>query len=229
MADSRERAWPQRSTSSRGIGSLPASLTDRTGRRLLDPRRGPADTRRGNEPPRFADHTRLGAADRRRHRNRSRLGSRRATIPEPPPSELLRNDRCAAHARVQRPSCGPPCWSATRRLPWASPRLCWSASRWVSRWVAGRASIAGSIRTCICCSCCQPRHSSRSCSSWRGLGLAARALVVCLFSLPVVTECSRAALRQVDPRLRDMARAFCATSCAGVAQRCSCQVPCQAS
>jgi NitT/TauT family transport system permease protein len=44
-----------------------------------------------------------------------------------------------------------------------------------------------------------------------GLGLFARALVVCVFSLPIVTQCSRAALRQVDPRLRDISRVFCAT------------------
>jgi NitT/TauT family transport system permease protein len=44
-----------------------------------------------------------------------------------------------------------------------------------------------------------------------GLGLPARALVVCAFSLPIVAECSRTAVRQVDPRLRDMARAFCAS------------------
>lgn len=44
-----------------------------------------------------------------------------------------------------------------------------------------------------------------------GLGLAARVLVVCLFSLPIVAECARTAVREVDARLRDMARAFGAT------------------
>lgn len=45
-----------------------------------------------------------------------------------------------------------------------------------------------------------------------GLGVAARALVVCVFSMPHVAECSRTALREVDPRLRDMAKVFGATS-----------------
>jgi ABC-type nitrate/sulfonate/bicarbonate transport system permease component len=45
-----------------------------------------------------------------------------------------------------------------------------------------------------------------------GLGLASRAALVCLFSLPVVVECARDGVRQVDPRLRDMAAAFGATS-----------------
>jgi NitT/TauT family transport system permease protein len=44
-----------------------------------------------------------------------------------------------------------------------------------------------------------------------GLGLAARALVVCVFSMPIVVECTRTALREADPRLRDMAAAFCAS------------------
>ena len=44
-----------------------------------------------------------------------------------------------------------------------------------------------------------------------GLGLATRALVVCMFSLPVVAECARAAVRGADFRLREMARAFGAT------------------
>jgi NitT/TauT family transport system permease protein len=45
-----------------------------------------------------------------------------------------------------------------------------------------------------------------------GLGLAARALVVCVFSFPVVAECSRTAIRQVDSRLQEMSHAFCATT-----------------
>jgi len=45
-----------------------------------------------------------------------------------------------------------------------------------------------------------------------GLGLVSRAALVCLFSLPVVVECARDGVRQVDPRLRDMAAAFGATS-----------------
>ena len=44
-----------------------------------------------------------------------------------------------------------------------------------------------------------------------GLGLATRALVVCMFSLPVVAECARTAVRGVDFRLREMARTFGAT------------------
>ena len=44
-----------------------------------------------------------------------------------------------------------------------------------------------------------------------GLGLASRVLVVCIFSLPVVAECARTAVRGVDIRLREMARAFGAT------------------
>jgi len=44
-----------------------------------------------------------------------------------------------------------------------------------------------------------------------GLGLASRVLVVCLFSLPVVAEYARTAVRGVDIRLREMARAFGAT------------------
>jgi NitT/TauT family transport system permease protein len=45
-----------------------------------------------------------------------------------------------------------------------------------------------------------------------GLGLTARVLVVCIFSLPVVAECARTAVREVDPRLREMARTFGATT-----------------
>jgi ABC-type nitrate/sulfonate/bicarbonate transport system permease component len=44
-----------------------------------------------------------------------------------------------------------------------------------------------------------------------GLGLATRVLVVCIFSLPVVAECARAAVRGVEVRLRDMAKSFGAT------------------
>ena len=44
-----------------------------------------------------------------------------------------------------------------------------------------------------------------------GLGLTTRALVVCMFSLPVIAECARAAVRGADFRLREMARAFGAT------------------
>jgi ABC-type nitrate/sulfonate/bicarbonate transport system permease component len=44
-----------------------------------------------------------------------------------------------------------------------------------------------------------------------GLGLVARAVVVCVFSLPVVATCSRASVQQVEPRLLDMARSFGAT------------------
>jgi NitT/TauT family transport system permease protein len=44
-----------------------------------------------------------------------------------------------------------------------------------------------------------------------GLGLASRGLVVSLFSLPIVVECSRDGVRRADPRLREMAAAFGAT------------------
>ncbi len=44
-----------------------------------------------------------------------------------------------------------------------------------------------------------------------GLGLASRALVVCLFSLPVVVECARDGAGRTDPRLIEMAAAFGAT------------------
>jgi ABC-type nitrate/sulfonate/bicarbonate transport system permease component len=44
-----------------------------------------------------------------------------------------------------------------------------------------------------------------------GLGLGARVLVVCIFSFPVVAECARTAVREVDGRLRDMAKTFGAT------------------
>lgn len=45
-----------------------------------------------------------------------------------------------------------------------------------------------------------------------GLGIAARATVVSLFSLPILTACTRDGVRQADPRLRKMATAFCATA-----------------
>lgn len=41
-----------------------------------------------------------------------------------------------------------------------------------------------------------------------GLGLASRALVVYLFSFPIVAECARDGIRRADPRLCDMAAAF---------------------
>ncbi len=44
-----------------------------------------------------------------------------------------------------------------------------------------------------------------------GLGLPSRALVVCLFSLPVVIECARDGVGRADPRLIEMAAAFGAT------------------
>lgn len=45
-----------------------------------------------------------------------------------------------------------------------------------------------------------------------GPGLLTRASVVAIFALPIVMQCSRTAIRQVDPRLRDIARSFCATT-----------------
>lgn len=42
-------------------------------------------------------------------------------------------------------------------------------------------------------------------------GLAARALVVALFSLPVIVQYTTAAMREVEPRLHDVARVFNAT------------------
>ncbi len=44
-----------------------------------------------------------------------------------------------------------------------------------------------------------------------GAGFAARAAVVASFAVPVIVQCARAAVRQVDPRLLDAARAFGAT------------------
>jgi len=45
-----------------------------------------------------------------------------------------------------------------------------------------------------------------------GPGLLTRAVVVSTFALPIVMQCARTAIRQVDPRLRDIARSFCATT-----------------
>lgn len=45
-----------------------------------------------------------------------------------------------------------------------------------------------------------------------GPGLLTRAIVVGTFAIPIVIQCSRTAVRQVDPRLRDIARSFCATT-----------------
>lgn len=44
-----------------------------------------------------------------------------------------------------------------------------------------------------------------------GVGFVARVLVVFAFALPVIVQCARAAIRQIDPRLRDVARVFGAT------------------
>ena len=44
-----------------------------------------------------------------------------------------------------------------------------------------------------------------------GLGLGARILVVWVFSFPAVAECARTAVREVDVRLREMAKTFGAT------------------
>jgi NitT/TauT family transport system permease protein len=45
-----------------------------------------------------------------------------------------------------------------------------------------------------------------------GVGLASRALVVYLFSLPILVECARDGVRRADPRLREMAVSFGATA-----------------
>lgn len=44
-----------------------------------------------------------------------------------------------------------------------------------------------------------------------GPGLLTRAIVVNTFAFPIVVQCAKTAIRQVDPRLHDIARSFCAT------------------
>lgn len=44
-----------------------------------------------------------------------------------------------------------------------------------------------------------------------GASFLTRAAVVASFALPIIVQCIRSALQQVDPRWREVARAFCAT------------------